>query len=108
MYFFSNQTQDSHVAKYHLSTRLSVEKNVNLKGKIRQREICNCIFREIKKKSWSFWRRPQFFFFCGIAGELLELATLKISSHDVNIILIRNGIELHSIYVIRIVNQNRE
>lgn len=66
-------------------------------------------FQRDKKEKLEFLAAATIlFFFCGIAGELLELATLKISSHDVNIILIRNGIELHSIYVIRIVNQNRE
>ena len=65
-------------------------------------------FQRDKKEKLEFLAAATILFFCGIAGELLELATLKISSHDVNIILIRNGIELHSIYVIRIVNQNRE
>ena len=62
MYFFSNQTQDSHVAKYHLSTRLSVEKNVNLKGKIRQRDL-QLHFQRDKKEKLEFLAAATILFF---------------------------------------------
>ena len=57
--FFSNRTQDSQVAKYHLSTRLSVEKNANLKGRIRQRFAI--AFSRDKKEKLEFSAAATFF-----------------------------------------------